>query len=154
MAGMFEGATAFNGNLSGWDVSEVLHMASMFEGATAFNGNLSGWDVSEVLHMASMFEGATAFNQNLGAWYIVPATADFDAGGASLDVTNISAQNHYLGGQNPAYGIGTGGNSGLFEMKGSTLAFRSAPNAGSYQANVTASGSAVFEDGNNWRCWT
>ena len=151
MASMFLGATSFDQPLDGWDVSGVTRMASMFLGATSFDQPLSGWDVSEVFNMANMFDGASSFNQNLGAWYIVPATADFDAGGASLDVTAVSAQNQYLRGHNPAYGIGTGGDSGLFEMKGSTLAFRSAPNAGSYQANVTASGSAVFEDGNNWR---
>jgi surface protein len=38
-------------------------MRSMFEGATAFNQSLSGWNVSQVTNMRSMFEGATAFNQ-------------------------------------------------------------------------------------------
>ena len=36
-------------------------------------------------------------------------------------------------------------------MRGSILAFKSTPDADSYTANVTASGSAVFESGNNWR---
>ena len=36
--------------------------------------------------------------------------------------------------------MGSGGDSDLFEMTGPTLAFRSAPEAGSYTAIVTASG--------------
>ena len=101
--------------------------------------------------MNSMFNGARDFDQNLGMWYIVPAGTDFDAGGASLNVTTISAQNLYLERHNPVYAMGSYGNSSLFEMSGSTLAFKAAPGKGSYQANVTASSSAVFESDNNWR---
>ena len=133
------------------DLSGVTNMSSMFRSTPAFNGDLSDWNVSSVTDMGSMFNGATAFNQNLGTWYIVPADTDFDAGGTPLDVTTISAQNPYLRGQSPTYGMGSGGDSDLFEMTGSTLAFRSAQDAGSYTANVTASGSGVFENGNNWR---
>ena len=39
----------------------------------------------------------------------------------------------------------------MFNMTGSTLAFKAAPPAGDYAVNVTASGNSVFEDGNNWR---
>ena len=148
---MFFSASSFNGNISGWDVSSVTRMAGMFSGASNFNQPLDSWDVSSVTEMHYMFDGATAFNQNLGTWYIVPARTDFDASGSSLDVTTISAQNPYLRGQNPTYGIGSGGDSGLFEMRGSTLAFKSTPDAGSYTANVTASGNGIFENGNNWR---
>ena len=48
MAGMFWGATSFNGDLSGWNVSNVTNMSDMFSGATSFNGDLSGWNVSNV----------------------------------------------------------------------------------------------------------
>ena len=81
----------------------------------------------------------------------MPAGTTFEAGGASLDVTAMSAQNAVLDGHSPTYGIGTGGNSTLFEVSGSTLKFKGAPEAGQYEANVTASGSDVFEDGNNWK---
>ena len=33
---------AFNADLSHWDVSQVTKMAQMFNGAEAFNGDLSG----------------------------------------------------------------------------------------------------------------
>ena len=173
---MFDSATSFNGNISGWDVSSVTDMNNMFFDAIVFNQTLNDWDVSSVEYMGNMFRGATSFDQplndwilssiddmnymfidadsfdqNLGTWYIVPTATSFDADGASLNVTTISAQNSYLRGQNPVYGIVSEGNSELFEMSGSTLAFRSTPSAGTYQANVTASGSAVFESGNNWR---
>ena len=149
MNNMFLGASSFNSDLSNWDVSSVTNMGNMFILASSFNQPLDSWNVSSVTAMNHMFLGATAFNQNLGTWYVVPTGIDF-VGGTSLNVTTISAQNQYLRGQSPTYGMGSGGNSDLFEMTGSTLAFKSAPGLGSYQANVTASGS-VFENGNNWR---
>ena len=51
MSGMFQGAAAFNGDLSGWDVRNVTNMRDMFEDAAAFNGDLSGWDVRNVTNM-------------------------------------------------------------------------------------------------------
>ena len=176
MNGMFASAHVFNGNLSGWDVSSVTDMGSMFyeavifsqpldgwdvssvtdmdgmfHSAYTFNQSLDDWDVSSVTYMRNMFYDTVAFNQNLGTWYIVPAGTDFDAGDDSLIVTTVSAQNLYLGDHNLTYGIGSGGDSDLFEMTGSTLAFKSAPNAGSYTVKVTASGNGIFENGNNWR---
>eukprot|EP01046_Picozoa_sp_COSAG06_P032774 COSAG06_NODE_3298_length_5538_cov_3.853833_6_plen_175_part_00 len=67
MNDMFNGASAFNCDLSAWDVSAVQDMGSMFYGASAFS-NLSAWDVSAVQDMGSMFYGASAFNSNLSAW--------------------------------------------------------------------------------------
>ena len=65
---MFDGATAFDGNLSMWDISSVRRMDNMFNGATAFDSDLSMWDISSVTNMYNMFDGATSFNQNLCAW--------------------------------------------------------------------------------------
>ena len=73
---MFLRATAFNQDLSQWDVSKVTSMGSMFSDAHVFNQDLSKWDVSAVRDMAFMFYGATAFRRELcsGAW--VNSTAD------------------------------------------------------------------------------
>ena len=70
MTSMFEGCTAFNGNLEDWDVSKVTGMGAMFKGCTAFNGKLEAWDVSRVGRMYGMFAGCTAFNGNLETWNV------------------------------------------------------------------------------------
>ena len=151
MDSMFANAASFNRPLNGWDVSSVERMNSMFNRASSFDGDISGWDVSSVERMAGMFSDADAFDQNLGRWYVVPADASFDAADASLNVTTISAQNSFLDGHSPAYGIGSGHNSDLFSMTGNTLAFKGAPDPGDYMVSVTASGPDVFESGNNLR---
>eukprot|EP00978_Attheya_sp_CCMP212_P046189 scaffold378294_cov28-Attheya_sp.AAC.1 len=43
-------------------------MRYMFDHASAFNEDLSTWDVSSVTTMYEMFYNASAFNQNLCAW--------------------------------------------------------------------------------------
>ena len=57
----------------------------------------------------------------------VPADAAYDAATNTLNVTTISAQNDVLDGHSPDYAIGTGGNSPLFNMTGSTLMFITTP---------------------------
>ena len=150
MSGMFA-YSPFNQPISTWNVSKVTDMSSMFEGATKFNQPISTWNVSSVMDMKDMFIDAEKFNQNLGRWYVVPDSTTFTQGAASLDVTTISAQNKFLRDQTPIYKIGTGGNSALFNMTGDTLAFKASPGAGSYEANVTASGADVFENSTSWR---
>ena len=57
-------------DISTWDVSSVTTMAGMFNGATLFNGDISKWDVSSVKSMARMFYGTTSFTRTLcgAAW--------------------------------------------------------------------------------------
>ena len=151
MTSMFNGATSFDGDLSSWNVSQATYMDFMFSGATSFDGDLSSWNVSQATYMTSMFNGATSFDQNLGNWYVVPADTDYAASDVSLNVTTVSAQNSVLDGHSPVYDIGSGDDSALFNMNGSTLMFKDTPSARSHAVNVTASGSDVFENGNNWR---
>merc|ERR1719183_1516491 len=70
MWGMFSGASAFNADLSKWDVSAVTNMEFMFLEASSFDQDLSKWDVSKVTDMMCMFRGASAFNRKLcgDAW--------------------------------------------------------------------------------------
>jgi surface protein len=74
MGGMFQNATSFNQNISGWNVSSVTNMGDMFQNATSFNQNISGWNVSSVTNMSGMFSSAPAFNQNISGWNVSSVT--------------------------------------------------------------------------------
>ncbi|NJL13444.1 MAG: BspA family leucine-rich repeat surface protein [Microscillaceae bacterium] len=101
---MFNGATVFDGDLSGWDMSGVTNMGSMFADATTFNnGNqaltwntssaqlmdrvffnatsfnqdISTWNVSSVTDMSNMFEGASSFDQNIANWNVSSLSTTF-----------------------------------------------------------------------------
>jgi len=50
---MFSGTSDFNGDIGGWDVSNVEDMSHMFDGAISFNQDIGGWDVSNVKNMVS-----------------------------------------------------------------------------------------------------
>ncbi len=65
---MFDGANAFNGDISSWNVSNVTNMSAMFYNANAFNQDIGNWDVSNVTDMSYMFAGASVFNQDIGSW--------------------------------------------------------------------------------------
>ena len=140
---MFADASSFSGDLSDWDVSGVTGMSHMFSGAGSFNSDLSPWDVSGVADMSQMFLDADSFTQNLGSWYITLDGTPIDDGDAARTVGNISAQNSFLGDQNPTYGIGVGGDSELFELDGTSLKLKTIPNhltKESYTVNITATG--------------
>ena len=68
MSYMFDRASSFNGNISGWDTSNVKYMRYMFNFASAFNQPIGGWDTSNVTDMYMMFSNASAFNGNIGGW--------------------------------------------------------------------------------------
>ena len=65
---MFYDCSAFNQDISGWDVSKVTNMGSIFCGCTAFNQDIRGWNVSKVTVMREMFWGCSAFNQDISSW--------------------------------------------------------------------------------------
>ena len=87
VVGMFEGATAFDQDISTkeqvsigttqdsfqdsnieytpWNMAFVLNMDSMFKGATLFNQDIGNWSTFRCTNMANMFSGATSFNQKI-----------------------------------------------------------------------------------------
>ena len=67
---MFFGATSFNQDISGWNVSSITNMAYMFYDASSFNQPLNNWNVSNVAFMANMFFGATSFDQDISSWNV------------------------------------------------------------------------------------
>jgi surface protein len=56
MLWMFLDASAFNGDLSLWDVSKVTYMMNMFNGAKSFNQTLC-WDTAKAT-TTGMFDGS------------------------------------------------------------------------------------------------
>ena len=147
MNGMFAGATSFNGDISDWNVSSVTDMYDMFWFASSFNQPLDSWDVSSVTDMYGMFWFASSFNQNLGKWYIVLDNMTIDYDDAPGIVGSVSAQNSFLDGQNPVYGIGLGGDSDSFELNGYSLVLKTVPAMRTYTVNVTSAGD--FGTGNS-----
>ncbi|MDY0344417.1 MAG: BspA family leucine-rich repeat surface protein [Lentimicrobium sp.] len=74
MKGIFHSASSFNQDISNWDVSNVGDMDYMFFAATAFNQDIGSWDVSKVYNMFSMFNGASSFNQDISNWNVGKVT--------------------------------------------------------------------------------
>jgi len=107
MNGLFKEASAFNQNISSWDVSSVTDMSSMFESATAFNQDISSWDVSSVTDLSYMFDGANSFNQPIGDWDVSNVTdmngmfyylQTFNQDISSWDVSNVTNMNSMFDG--------------------------------------------------------
>jgi surface protein len=71
---MFEYASNFNSNISGWDVSNVTGMESVFASASVFNQDIGGWIVSSVTDISWMFDRASAFNRDIGRWDVSSVT--------------------------------------------------------------------------------
>ena len=61
----------FNGDISKWDVSNVISMSYMFSNMPwrhGFCGDISQWNVSNVTDMSGMFEGSP-LEANPPKWY-------------------------------------------------------------------------------------
>ena len=70
MYAMFYDAKSFNQSLNKWNVSNVKNMNLMFYNAKSFNQDISGWDVSNVENMVGVFYGASSFNQDISGWKV------------------------------------------------------------------------------------
>ena len=99
-ASMFNNASSFNQDISGWDVSKVFNMRSMFNGAISFNQDIGGWDVNHVTNMSDMFRIAYSFNQDLSGWDVSRVTnmsnmfavaSSFNQPIGDWDVSNVTS---------------------------------------------------------------
>ena len=71
VAGMFNGASKFNQDISTFVLTKVTGtLEFMFYRAYAFNQDINGWDVSKVTAMNQMFYQASSFNQDISAWNV------------------------------------------------------------------------------------
>jgi len=71
---MFQSASVFNADISGWNTASVLTMNNMFgvgtssvgnpQGACAFSQDVSGWNVARVKDMTGVFGGTTGSAAN------------------------------------------------------------------------------------------
>jgi len=88
MSGMFANS-AFNGDISQWNVSNVRSMVGMFAGSW-FDGDISGWDVSHVRTMAMMFADKN-FKGDISRWNtsrVCDMTAMFAASRFNGDISS------------------------------------------------------------------
>ena len=57
--------SAFNGNLSKWNVGKFMCVRNMFSDSKYFNQDLSKSNVTQVVDMGDMFSGSTSFKKVL-----------------------------------------------------------------------------------------
>lgn len=61
----------FDGDLSNWDTSNVIHMVDTFSNCLNFTGKgLKNWDVSKVENMSQMFLHCKKFNEDISNWNV------------------------------------------------------------------------------------
>lgn len=68
LTALFEGASNYNEDISGWDTSNVTSMKKMFFKADAFNQPIGKWNTGKVSNFEGMFYYAKSFNQPLNSW--------------------------------------------------------------------------------------
>ncbi|EJK77665.1 hypothetical protein THAOC_00488 [Thalassiosira oceanica] len=74
---MFFLASSFNQDISGFDVSKGTSFNHVFFKASSFDQDISGWDVSKGTTFSHMFNRAFVFNQDISGWDVSKGT-DFN----------------------------------------------------------------------------
>ena len=61
----FVASTAFNSDISGWDLSSCIYASGLFSGTPFNHPSIANLNLHNITHIASMFQGCTAFNQDV-----------------------------------------------------------------------------------------
>ena len=145
MSAMFRNAYAFNQRIGGWVTRNVTDMSYMFEVAINMRQDIGTWDVRNVTNMENMIDGTAHIpTANFGLWYItgdlsVPPTLE-----AGAEVTRFTAQNSYLNGQNPTYGLDGGTDDELFTITSTgVLSIKAMPAKTEYNIRISVSGNVL-----------
>lgn len=88
---MFKDSGFNNPSIANWDLSNMDNLETMFGGENcAFNQDISGWNVSNVVNMQNLFQFNVAFNQDLSSWDVsnVKCNLNFDQGATQWEEQN------------------------------------------------------------------
>jgi hypothetical protein len=103
---MFQSATSFNSALAwGSNTLKVTNMTSMFNGASAFNQDVSGWSIAALTNATTMFT-SSAFaitNYNL----LLDSVAGWPSQGTINNSVTFSAGTAHYSGANAIAGRAT-----------------------------------------------
>ena len=61
----FLASTAFNSDISGWDLQSCIYANGLFAGTPFNHPSISNLNLHNITHITSMFQGCTAFNQDI-----------------------------------------------------------------------------------------
>jgi surface protein len=94
MDNLFMNSNPINGDISHWDVSNVLYMRNMFRGIS-FSPPISNWDVSNLLYADEMFIDSE-FNLDISSWDVsnlISAAAMFGFSSFNQDISSWDVSN-------------------------------------------------------------
>ncbi len=93
------GASTESGNWN-WDTSTIIYLTNVFRGATSFDQDLSGWDISQVTDLSFMFVfggGDSLSYQNYDAllisWSVQAVNSNMIFHGGNAEYCSLAAQN-------------------------------------------------------------
>jgi surface protein len=95
MGSMFMRAESFNGNISGWNVSNVRDFSWMFS-CVPIDRDFSQWNTSNATDMSYMFYRAERFNSNISKWNISKVKSFREMFGFGNDPNWTTSFNHDL----------------------------------------------------------